>query len=444
MQIESLIRKYDCNVPRYTSYPTANHFSDKVGAGHAQAWLPHLSADEPVSLYLHVPFCRKLCTYCGCHTKILDHYDPATAYVDAIRREIETVTHLIGKRLKVAYVAWGGGTPTFLSDEDMAGIMETVNRSFDILDTAEHAMEIDPRTLEEGRAPFIRNLGVNRASFGVQDFDADVQEAINRVQPFEMVRDCARWLREVGISSINFDLIYGLPLQTEAKFSRTIEQSLELAPERFAVFGYAHVPWFKKHQERLEKWHLPDSQERYRLYNQTREMLEAAGYTEIGIDHFTAPGDKMTEAFRNGTLRRNFQGYTTDNCQTLLAFGASAISALPKGYIQNTPMIKTYREQASAGLLAHSRGIKINDEDRARRAVIEKIMCFREVDFGHLEAPIRNQALSRLASYQQDGLVELNGCSLKITEKGKIFTRLICTAFDAYWQESATKHAKAV
>ncbi len=437
------MQKYDANAPRYTSYPTANHFTDKFGAGHAQAWLPHISKDEPVSIYLHIPFCKQLCRYCGCHTKIPQSYDPVKEYADALMREIETVSHLTG-RLKVSHIHWGGGTPTYLADADMEQIFETLSRHFDVLETAEHAIEIDPRTLDQGRAFFLKSLGVNRASLGVQEFDPDVQEAIGRVQPFEQVKASAEHIRAAGITAINFDMITGLPLQTEETVKKSMELAVSLNPDRFSVFAYAHVPWFKQHQKSLESYALPDTLARYDLTKTAFDTLKEAGYVEIGIDHFAKPEDEMARACKDGKLRRNFQGYTTDDCKTLLGFGASAISALPKGYLQNSANIKAYREQAGKGLLAHCRGVKLSGDDRECAEVIEQIMCSGKASFCHLPVPVVRAALTKLSGFEQDGIIEIDGCELTVTKKGRIFTRLVCTAFDGYWQESETKHAKAV
>ncbi len=444
MQIEDLIRKYDKNVPRYTSYPTANHFSDHINSPHHQRWLPNVSEDDPVSIYLHIPFCQSMCRYCGCHTRVLKDYEPARAYVDSLRREIESVAFLLGAKRKAGFIHWGGGTPTFLDESDMAGIMDTLHCAFDIDASAEHAMEIDPRTLDHEKTRFLAGIGVNRASLGVQDFDSDVQEAIDRKQPYEMVRDVVEWLREAGINAINFDMIYGLPRQTPESISASMVKALELKPDRLAVFGYAHVPWFKKNQEQLEPYGLPDIIERYYLYKAAADVLTGSGYTETGIDHFTAPDDDMTKAFQERRLHRNFQGYTTDNCQTLLGFGASAISMTPKGYLQNTPMIKAYREKTGAGLLATCRGASTKCEDKLRRRIIGELMCYRNADISELGPETYKDATTKLAVFELDGLVKVDRNNIRITEQGKLFTRLICTAFDKYWSESSTRHAKAV
>lgn len=444
MKIEKLIQKYDINIPRYTSYPTANYFSDNVNSAHYQRWLPIAPENENVSIYIHIPFCKSMCRYCGCHTKMLPEYEPARIYVEALRREIESVAFLLGERRKVSFIHWGGGTPTFLNKEDMSGIMETISSCFDISDDCEHAIEIDPRTMTGSKAEFLADIGINRASLGVQDFAPEIQEAVGRVQPFEMVKNVCEDLRSAGISSINFDMIYGLPLQTEETIRSSMKKATELRPDRLAVFGYAHVPWFKKNQEQLEQYGLPDVMQRYKLYETAGDTLTDNGYTEAGIDHFVLPEDSMCKALESKNLHRNFQGYTTDECNILLGFGASAISKLHKGYLQNTPLIKGYRENAEAGLLAASRGIKVKNEDRIRAKIIENIMCYREADFSALEESQRQTTLSKLAELEKDGIAEINGTNVKITPQGKAFVRLVCTAFDGYWSNSNTKHAKAV
>ncbi len=444
MNIVDLLRKYDISVPRYTSYPTANHFSEAINAAHYQRWLPHLPEDEPVSVYLHIPFCHRLCRYCGCHTKILRDYEPARTYTDALRREIESVSFLLGPCRKVSYLHWGGGTPTFLDIAEIEGIMETLRSCFDMTSLLEHAMEIDPRTIDAKKAKFLASIGINRVSLGIQDFDPHVQKAIDRIQPFEKVREVTDWLRNSGIEGINFDMIYGLPLQSEQSIRKSMKMALELKPGRLAVFGYAHVPWFKKHQELLSPLGLPGVIERYHLQKAASDELTNAGYVETGIDHFTTATDPMALALKEKRLYRNFQGYTTDNCRSLLGFGASAISITPKGYLQNNHLIKEYRVKTGSGLLATSRGAATKGEDLIRRSIIGDLMCYGKADFSSLSPASQNRARARIAVFISDSIAELDGNEVKVTEAGKPFTRLVCTAFDTRWNETSGKHAKAV
>ncbi len=444
MGTAELIEKYDADVPRYTSYPTANHFSDAVGAEDYGRWLEALPAEAPVSLYLHVPFCQSLCRYCGCHTKVTRFYEPVSAYVAALEREIAAVAARLGGRRRVGHVHWGGGTPTMLQAEDMASILFKLRDAFIIGPEAEHAMEIDPRTMDEGRARDLARLGVNRASLGVQDFTPEVQIAVDRIQPYELVRDVVGWLRGAGIERINFDMIYGLPQQTEATMRRAIAQAAGLGPDRVAVFGYAHVPWFKKQQVILEHYHLPTIAERYRLAEVARETLVGHGYVPVGLDHYARSDDPLVRAAAEGTLRRNFQGYTTDTAAALLGFGASSISATPWGYAQNDPMIPGYQQKVAAGGLPITRGLALQPDDRFRAGLVERLMCFHRLDLGELDTTGLEGALGRLEDFERDGLIERDGTAIRVTEAGKPFTRVVCTAFDAYWHPTKGRHAKAV
>lgn len=442
--IEFLIAKYDRNVPRYTSYPTANHFSGAVGAAAQGEWLGGLSADAPLSLYLHIPFCKALCRYCGCHMRVARTYDPARVYAQSLLREIDSVAERIGAGRAVAHIHWGGGTPTFLDDSDIAAIFARLRERFVLQPDCEIAMEIDPRTLGAGRAAFLAGQGVNRVSFGVQDFDPAVQEAIGRVQPFAVVRDAVDALRAAGISAINFDLIYGLPEQNADSIRRTMAQVEELSPERLAVFGYAHVPWFKPQQKILERYALPGPAQRFALCALVAAELTRAGYVAVGLDHFARGQDPLVCAMEQKTLRRNFQGYTTDSAATLIGFGASSISAMPGGYVQNDPNIEGYRKAVDAGGLSGMRGIVLTDEDRIRARIIESLMCFLEVDPAAHGLDVSAEISERIAEFTADGLAEWRGGVLHITERGRPFARAVCTAFDARYARSETRHARAV
>ncbi|MCB9988435.1 MAG: oxygen-independent coproporphyrinogen III oxidase [Rhodospirillales bacterium] len=444
MHIEALIEKYDGTAPRYTSYPTANHFSDAVTPADYEGWLAGIAADQAVSLYLHIPFCKTMCTYCGCHTKIIPNYDPAADYVETMLREIDLVADRLGRRQPVSHIQWGGGTPTFLSTDDLSRLFEKLRARFDVRENAEIGMEIDPRTIDQAKIEAMAALGVNRISFGVQDFDADVQEVINRVQPYEQVKEVTAWARAAGIDDVNFDLMYGLPLQTEETIRRTMEQAASLNPKRLAVFGYAHVPWFAKHQEKLEQYPMPNPVERYHQFMILTNALESHGYHPIGIDHFAKSDDPMFKAVNEGTLHRNFQGYTTDTADIMLSFGATAIGQLPQGFVQNTPLLKKYREMVWAGTLPIVRGIAVNKDDITRRGIVEHMMCHFETDYGVLTAAEQQEIAAKLAVFEQDGMIVREGTKVRINAEAKIFTRLICTAFDSYFVPAAQKHAKAV
>ena len=322
-------------LPRYTSYPTAPHFSTAIGSDTYAEWLKAVPANASVSLYLHVPFCRQMCWYCGCHTSVVRRDDPIVAYAAALRCEIDLVSRQIDRRLQVDHVHFGGGTPTIMAPENFVDLIGSIRHAFFVSPSAEIAVEIDPRRLTQEMIEALALGGVNRASLGVQSFDPAVQRAINRVQSFAETAAATDGLRRAGITGINFDLLYGLPHQTVASCLDTVDQCVELRPNRFSVFGYAHVPAFKKHQRKIEEASLPDSLERHRQSEAIARALTRAGYVQIGLDHFALPGDGMAAALRDGTLRRNFQGYTTDASKLLLGFGASAIGHLPQGYVQN-------------------------------------------------------------------------------------------------------------
>jgi oxygen-independent coproporphyrinogen-3 oxidase len=437
-------------LPRYTSYPTAPHFSAQVGAGSYAEWLGSIPRNATASLYLHIPFCRSMCWYCGCHTSITRRDEPIAAYASALRREIDLVADRIGRRVRVDHIHFGGGTPTIMTPELFADLAESMRRRFFVLPTAEIAVEIDPRTLTHAMVDAMACAGVNRASLGVQSFDPVVQRAINRVQSFDETAAATEALRRAGVRGINFDLIYGLPHQTVASCRDTVRRCVELGPDRLSVFGYAHVPGFKKHQRRIAGDALPDSPERYRQSMATAEELTAAGYVQIGLDHFALPEDPMALALNDGSLRRNFQGYTTDTGKVLLGFGASAIGHLPQGYVQNEVGTRAYLERISTGSPATAKGIVLSNDDRLRAEIIERIMCDFSVDLGPICARHGTTAEAvlgcspRLHDLVSDGIVELGGASLIVPEASRFLVRSVAAAFDSYLEGSAERHSRAV
>jgi oxygen-independent coproporphyrinogen-3 oxidase len=446
----STVEKYNAGVPRYTSYPTANHFHQGVGNAQYHEWLKRLPEDEAISLYLHIPFCKKMCWYCGCNTRIVSKYEPVSNYAKNLATEIELVASYIGRKQKVSHVQWGGGTPTYLSSKDFEFLFSKIHEAFDVQETAEVSVEIDPRTLAEEKVATLAKLGVNRASLGVQDFDPAVQEAINRVQPYEQTAQTVNWLRIHGIQEINFDLIYGLPLQTLDTIRKSVKLTKQLEADRVALFGYAHVPWFKSHQKVLEQHHLPTPEERYEMFNVASDAFISEGYTAIGIDHFALENDSMTKALKNKTLHRNFQGYTVDNSPYLIGLGASSISCLPDGFAQNSPSTKAYEEAVSSGLLSIVRGIAVNDRDILVRAVIEQLMCYFEVDLEavattHQQTPdILAGSMPRLKELEEDGFITVDKYKITILEHGKPLTRVVAACFDTFFQEKENQHAQAV
>ena len=457
-----LIARYDGRVPRYTSYPTAPHFTPATGPDAYAAWLAALPAGAPLSLYLHVPFCDRLCLYCGCNTSVVRQDEPRRAYAALLEQELRLVAGHLGRRARaglasVAHVHWGGGTPTTLPADCLVGVMDTIRGLFDLLPDAEVAIEIDPTALPDDRLEALGAMGINRASLGVQDFDPAVQAAIGRIQTFEATDACARSLRGLGIRSINLDLIYGLPHQTERSVAETARKALELGADRIAVFGYAHVPWMKRHQALIPDASLPDAQARFAQRGRIEAVLQSeGGYLAIGLDHYAQPGDALARAASDTThkarLRRNFQGYTVDAAPALIGIGASAIGSLPQGYVQNAPGVPAYAAAIRAGQMASVRGVTLTDEDRLRRDVIERIMCDLEADlpaiaaaYGADPAPLL-AAAQALERFQADGLALWDGNRVEVTEAGRPFVRNVAALFDAYLapDNAVRRHAQAV
>jgi len=437
-------------VPRYTSYPTAPHFSAAVDADAYRDWLSGLRGSARLSLYLHVPFCRSLCWYCGCHTMVAGDRAAIDRYVAALEREVGLVADILSSRRKVAHVHWGGGTPTIVGAEAFERVMALLCRRFELEPEAEIAVEIDPRRLDESMAEALARSGVTRASLGVQSFDPRVQREVNRVQSLAQTQAAAAALRAAGIAALNVDLLYGLPHETEASCRETAAAALTLAPDRLAVFGYAHVPHLKRHQQRLDAAALPGAAERWRQEQAIAETLVAAGYWRIGLDHYARPADPLARAQKEGRLRRNFQGYTDDPAEALLGFGASAIGEAPQGYVQNTPRIAAWLKSVEAGSLATARGIALGEEDRLRRDVIERLMCDLRVDVAAmcrrrgLGAGALDGSLERLLPLVADGLVRLDGRVATIPEEARPLLRCVAAVFDAYLEPESGRHAVAV
>jgi oxygen-independent coproporphyrinogen-3 oxidase len=447
---KTLALKYDRPVPRYTSYPTAPHFHNGISPADQKAWIAASDPDRPISLYIHVPYCRQMCWYCGCHTKIVARYEPVQDFTVHLRREMELIAAAFGGRRRVAQLHWGGGTPNVLSPEHLTSLTDDLKRLFDFDSATEIDMELDPRGVGRELLAALKDCGLRRASLGIQDFDPIVQRAINREQPFELVRDVVAGLREIGVGGINLDMIYGLPYQTRAGFRRSIEQALSLAPDRFAVFGYAHVPWMKRHQSQIEEAALPDAALRLELAEQAASQIEAAGYRRVGLDHFARPEDPLAIAYDAGMLRRNFQGYTTDGAETLIGLGPSAISATRAGYAQNAADIPLWSRAIDAGRLATQRGLVLSSEDRWRGAAIERLMCNGALDLDALatEFGLPNAQFAaeraRLAPLIADGVAALSGNRLRVTTAGQSLARLVAAAFDTYLNTGPGRHSRAV
>lgn len=447
-----LVEKYDGRVPRYTSYPTAVNFNTDIGASQYRNWLGALAPDRPLSLYLHVPFCERLCWYCACHTRAAHKKKTVADYVRRLVREIDLVADAIPHRPVVSAIHLGGGSPNMLSASDLAQLFSRLRARFVLADQAVVAAELDPRSLTPEWISAAVSLGLNRASLGVQDLDPSVQVAINRVQPHKLIEWSMKTLRSEGVESINVDLVYGLPRQTIPGLARTIDQLVPLEPDRIALFGYAHVPWMMPRQKLIREGELPDAGQRYQQQLVANNKLQKAGYIPIGLDHFALPTDDLAIAAENGFLRRNFQGYTSDNVGTVIGLGASSISTFHQGYAQNSPDIRKWQEKMDEGCFATSRGIVLTREDRLFSDIIQSLMCDLEVDFvpilRHWQMPssILSPALARLHDMEKDGLVRLCGSTLTVTLLGRPFLRTICTSFDQYTASSCAspRHARAI
>ena len=447
------IRLAEAQAPRYTSYPTAPHFSEAVGGGIYRNWLRELHFDQPLSLYLHVPFCHQLCWYCGCHTAVANNYERIAAYVGLLKQEIDLLGSVLGRGRPVTGLHWGGGTPSILSAEDFTAVMGQLDEIFDFQPGAELAIEIDPRHLTAEKAAALAGAGINRASLGVQDFNPHVQEAINRVQPFEVTAGAARALREAGIEALNFDLMYGLPYQSLEDVKQTASLAADIHPQRVSVFGYAHVPWMKKHQKMIDTAALPGAEERLAQAEMAEHVLLLRGYRAVGMDHFALPDDPLFRYADQGRLHRNFQGYTTDQAEVLLGLGVSSIGTLPHGYAQNEKDLVAYAKALRAGRLPVARGVGLTPEDRLRRDIINSIMCTFFVDL-RAQAVAHGRpgfdfsdSLERLIPLADDGLVTVEGSKVRVTEEGKRAVRLIASCFDAYIaaaKGSDTRYSKAV
>ncbi len=369
------------SVPRYTSYPTAPHFSDAVGPDVAAAWLGALPVTTRLSLYLHVPYCRELCTYCGCHTRATRKSGPLDSYAETLAREIDIVARRTSART-VIHAHFGGGTPSMLGGARLLGLIDSLRSRFAFAPDSEVSIELDPRYVDVELVDALAASGFTRVSLGVQDFNPHVQKAIGRIQPFETVARAVELLRRREFKAINLDLMYGLPHQTEADVINTAELAASLQPSRLAIFGYAHAPWFAKRQSLIDSAALPGAAERLRQAAVARKTLVDKGFCAIGLDHFARSDDPLAIADKAGKLRRNFQGYTTDQAEALLPFGASSIGKLPQGYAQNAPDVGSWRRAIEGGRLATIKGVAFSRDDLARATVIERLMCDFRVDYG--------------------------------------------------------------
>lgn len=437
-------------VPRYTSYPTAPHFNPGVTGKVVEGWRRHLPRETYLSLYLHVPFCDSLCWFCGCHTRVVNTYSPVAHYLGVLRREIEQTVATLGHGRPVRHIHFGGGSPTMLRPEDWERLCDDLHEMFRIRSDAEIAVEIDPRGLSPDLIAAMARSGVNRASIGLQDVNPDIQRAVNRWQPIETTREAVERLRGKGIEALNLDLIYGLPHQTVDGVRRTVEAALNLRPNRIAVFGYAHVPEMKPHQNLIDANALPGPDARLAQYEAAHRAILAAGYVAVGLDHYAMLQDPMATALSDGSLRRNFQGYTTDSARALIGFGASAISEYPQGYAQNAAATPDYRRMVLGGETPIVRGRSLSADDRLRREIIEALMCGFQADIAavarrHAVPPenFRNE-FSALQGLAAEGLCRIDGWRVSIPGDARAGVRIVAATFDAYLNPAQARHAVAV
>ncbi len=445
----NLIRKYNQPGPRYTSYPTAPHFSEDTD--HAILASQTESEDSDLSLYFHIPFCRSLCWFCGCTKIITTQQDKADHYLDLMEKEIELFLPRIKPGRKVKQLHFGGGTPNYLTPAQIDRFSAFIHNHFEFHPNAELSTELDPRTLTEQHIASFRNMGINRASMGVQDVKIEVQEAVHRIQSDECNRNALKWLRDAGIESCNLDLIYGLPKQTSESFEKTLHHILDYAPDRLAVFSYAHVPWIMPAQKILEEKDLPGPEEKLKMLEKIITILTDNGYHYVGMDHFARHEDELAVAQKNKTLQRNFQGYSTHGGVEICAFDMSSISQTSRSYRQNFKDITDYGQAITAGNYPIDRGILLTDEDVLRRDLIMSIMCQLELDYATKSAQhgidIKSHFADSIASLkpmEDDGLLELNTDSLQVTNQGRLFIRNIAMAFDEHLSSGKAKFSKTV
>lgn len=437
-------------VPRYTSYPTAPQFKDELGRSIFSDGLALLQPEETVSAYLHIPFCDRLCWFCGCHTKHTLKYKPIANYLQYLAKEIELFGEQLSFRPKLGQLHLGGGSPSLLSHDDLKMLRASLDSVFEIDRATEVSIEIDPSDMKPGSTDALVEFGLSRASIGVQDFHPDVQTAINRPQSFEITRDVVAELRMAGVRSVNIDALYGLPLQTKDRLMQTVQHCIDLRPDRMALFGYAHVPWLKKHQNLINTEDLPNTFDRFDHAQAASAALIGAGYEPIGIDHFALPEDSLAVAARAGRLHRNFQGYTTDHHQSLIGFGASAIGRFSHGYVQNTVPTALYQQQVANGFMPKNKGILLLVKDRLAGHIIERLMCDFEIDFGGLShfpfwmVENARKVAKRTAVEDPFGLVVMDGDRLKILPEARPFARIVASHFDAYYAPEKFQYSKAV
>lgn len=437
-----LIRQYDLAGPRYTSYPTAPQFSDQFSAAEIAAAVARSNASQrPLSLYFHIPFCDTLCFYCGCNKIVTNNKKRAEPYLQRVEKELALQAQWFDTRRPVTQLHWGGGTPTFISDEEMSWLMSATRQYFNLADDdrCEYSVEIHPGRVSASTMAHLRRLGFNRVSMGVQDFDQQVQKAVNRYNTVEDVRALVQALRQQDYHSISMDLIYGLPKQSRQSFSATLAQVIDLSPDRLSLFNYAHLPHLFKSQTLIKEEDLPSAQERLDILQMAIETLQDAGYLYVGMDHFAKPGDSLVKAQKMGKLQRNFQGYSTHGDCDLIAFGVSAISAFGGAYMQNAKSIEHYHQLIDNGQLAYIKGFSLSQEDHLRQFVINQLICHFHLNFNEVTTRFGvdprhyfSDELAQLIPMSEDGLLSVDSSGIQIHNSGRLLIRRICMVFDEY------------
>ena len=439
---------FDARVPRYTSYPTAPHFSASVGQSEFTGWIQRIEPGSRISLYIHVPFCRRLCWFCACRTQGTRTDAPLRAYLDTLKAEIAMFARLLPGGVTLSRLHWGGGTPTLLSADMMRELAEAIYDVAPLGENGEFSVEIDPNEIDAPRMEALAEAGMNRASIGVQDFDPEIQSVIGRIQSYDITRDAVDLIRAHGVNSLNADILFGLPHQSKERIAESVQKLLSLSPDRVALYGYAHVPWMAKRQQMIPSEALPTPQERLALFETARELFLWDGYAEIGIDHFARKGDGLEVAQRAGKLRRNFQGYTDDTAEVLVGLGASSISRFPQGYAQNAASTSEYNQRIRDGQFATSRGHVFSDEDKLRGRMIEALMCDFRIDAAEITSrfsisPDKLQAMFSEVAEAFPGMVEQSAEGFSIPPHGRPLTRMIARGFDAY-DLSKAGHSSAI
>jgi len=450
----ALVEKYNVAGPRYTSYPPATKFTGELAWPElAERILENNRPERALSLYFHIPFCETLCWFCGCTTVITLNHRQGQTYIDYLEKEVAQMSTLLNPRRKAVQLHWGGGSPTFLQPDEIRRLGEVIRGRFTFSDDIEAGVEIDPRRLTRDHVVALREAGFNRASFGVQDFDPEVQQAVHRIQPRDLTEQALNWARELGFTSVNFDLIYGLPHQTVESFNRTLDIVLTMGPDRLAVFSYAHVPWVKPAQKILEQKILPSAEVKLQLLKTVIERLtENDRYVYIGMDHFAKPGDELAVALRRKQLQRNFQGYSTRGGADIYAFGMSSISQIPDAYWQNEKDLQKYYAALDVGKVPLARGYVVSEEDKLRRETIMRVMCDFSLDYASMSQRLGinfaahfERELESLVPFEADGLVRRSPTGMEVTDVGRLFIRNVAMCFDNTLAPAGErKHSKTI